>query len=94
MKSNEAAERLVRALVEYFRVSEETVPLPPPPAVPVPNRYVTVAVYAAISGLSQNAIRCKIKAGTWLEGREYIRAPDGHVMIDREGVQRWMTRGS
>ncbi|CAN7592707.1 excisionase [Variovorax sp. LjRoot175] len=63
-----------------------------PPVFLAPDRYVTIALYAAISGYSQNAIRCKIKAGTWIDRREYIRAPDGHVMIDRESVQRWLTR--
>jgi hypothetical protein len=35
----------------------------PPPVFLAPDRYVTIALYAAISGYSQNAIRCKIKAG-------------------------------
>ena len=32
----------------------------------------------------------KIKVGTWLEGREYRRAPDGSIWIDRHGVHRWI----
>ncbi|MBT2304710.1 excisionase [Variovorax paradoxus] len=64
----------------------------PVPVYLAPDRYVTIALASVVGGYSQNAIRCKIKAGTWIEDREYIRAPDGHVMIDREGVQRWITR--
>jgi len=64
-----------------------------PPVFLAPDRYVTIAVYAAISGLTEKAIRRKIEDGVWIEKREWIRAPDGHIFIDREGVQRWLTRG-
>jgi len=59
-----------------------------------PERFVTIKLHSAISGYSEGAIRSKIKEGVWIEGREYLRAPDGHVFIDREGVQRWLVRGS
>jgi hypothetical protein len=65
---------------------------PPPPVYLAPDRYVTVGVYAAISGRTQNAIRMKIRDGKWIEKREFIRDPDGTVLIDREGVQRWALR--
>lgn len=65
-----------------------------PPVYLAPDRYVTIAIQAKIMGLSMNAIRCKIKAGVWIERREYFRGPDGHIYIDREGVQRWITRGN
>jgi len=55
------------------------------------ERFVTTGLFAAISGYSSNAVRIKISRGVWVEGREYIRAPDGHLFIDREGVQRWLT---
>jgi len=55
-----------------------------------PERYVTTNLYAAISGYSANAIRIKIQRGVWAEGREYVRAPDGTILVDREGVQRWV----
>ena len=58
-----------------------------------PDRFVTVKLYAIVSGYSESAIRSKIKEGVWVADREYIRAPDGHLFIDREGVQRWMMKG-
>jgi hypothetical protein len=64
----------------------------PPPVYLAPDRYVTVGVYATISGRTQNSIRMKIRDGKWLEKREFIRDPDGTVPIDREGVQRWALR--
>ena len=44
-----------------------------------PSRYITIALAAAITGFSPGAIRTKIARGVWIEGREYLRAPDGHV---------------
>ncbi|MFT3815471.1 MAG: excisionase [Acidovorax sp.] len=63
------------------------------PVFPAPDRFVTIRVYSAISGFTEKAIRRKIEDGVWIEKREWIRAPDGHIFIDREGVQRWLTRG-
>lgn len=55
----------------------------PEPAIQVaPARFVTIGLAAAITGLSASAIRTKIARGVWVEGRQYVRAPDGHVMVD------------
>lgn len=71
---------------------------PPPPSAPpvylAPDRFVTVGIYAAISGRSENAIRMKIRDGKWIDRREFVRDPDGTILIDREGVQRWLLSGS
>lgn len=67
---------------------------PAPPVYLAPDRYVTVGVYATISGRTPNSIRMKIRDGKWIEKREFIRDPDGTVLIDREGVQRWALRES
>jgi hypothetical protein len=66
------------------------------PNIAVPSRpaeYVTIAVAAAMTGYSAKAIRRKIEAGVWLEGREFRRAPDGHVLISVRGYERWVERG-
>jgi hypothetical protein len=55
--------------------------------------YVTIPVAAAITGYSAKAIRRKIEAGVWLEGREFRRAPDGHVLISVKGYELWVERG-
>ncbi|MGJ7506857.1 excisionase [Variovorax sp. GT1P44] len=65
-----------------------------PPVYLAPDRYVMVRVYAAITGRSENSIRMKIRDGKWLSGREFIKDPDGTVLIDREGVQKWILRGN
>jgi hypothetical protein len=55
--------------------------------------YVTIPVAASMTGYSAKAIRRKIEAGVWLEGREFRRAPDGHVLISVKGYELWVERG-
>lgn len=59
-----------------------------------PAPYVTVELFAQISGLTQKAIRRKIEDGKWLEGREYRRSPDGGVFISIEGFRKWLERAA
>ena len=65
----------------------------PQPVFLAADRYVTIKVYSAISGFTVKAIQRKIENGVWVERREFVRAPAGHIFIDREGVQQWLTRG-
>jgi hypothetical protein len=53
-------------------------------------KYVTVDKFAADSGYSPDAIRNKIQRGVWLENRQYKKAPDGRIMIDTVGVEKWV----
>lgn len=56
----------------------------------VPARYVRIPLAAARTGYTVEAIETKIKRGVWLEGKEYIRAPDNALLIDMEGYERWV----
>lgn len=60
------------------------------PAHLVTARYVTVGLASAKIGLTPKAIRRKIEDGVWRESVEWRRAPDGHVMIDMDAVERWI----
>lgn len=55
----------------------------------VPRRFVRIPLAAAATGYSEEAISTKVKRGVWLEGREYVRAPDGSILVDLEGYERW-----
>jgi hypothetical protein len=60
------------------------------PAVMVaPAPYVRIPLAAAMTGLSEKAIRRKIEEGKWLEGRQYIRR-DGEVYISIRGFTQWV----
>lgn len=51
--------------------------------------YVTIPLAAACTGYSAKAIERKIEDGKWIEGREYIRAPDGKILVARQGFKAW-----
>lgn len=58
-----------------------------------PAPYVTIKLAAAITGLSEKAIRRKIEDGKWIEGREFRRSPDGGVFISIKGFVAWVESG-
>ena len=57
-----------------------------------PSRYVTIELFSAITGLTPGAIRKRIERGTYLEGKQYRRAPDGRVWMDTRGHEQWVER--
>lgn len=80
------ARRHVHAVTGAGTPDTVAVSLPPAP-------YVTITVASSITGYSAKAIRRKIENGVWLEGREFRRAPDGHVLISLKGYQQWVEQG-
>lgn len=57
----------------------------------VPGRNVTIRLFSILTGRTEKSVRRKIEEGKWVEGREYHRDPDGSVVVDRQGVERWET---
>lgn len=55
-----------------------------------PARYVRLPLFEVLTGYSPNAVEKKIQSGAWTQGREYKRAPDGHVLVDMRGYERWV----
>lgn len=55
-----------------------------------PARYVKLPLFEAITGYTEKAVRRKIEEGHWLEGKQFRRAPDGHILIDLEGYYQWV----
>lgn len=53
-------------------------------------RYVLIPLFAQLTGYSEKAVRRKIERGDWVEGRQFKRAPDGRIMMDMEGYQKWV----
>jgi hypothetical protein len=69
--------------------------LPPSHAVPqsaavVPTRYVLLPLAALVTGYTVKAMERKIERGDWLEGKVWRRAPDGRILIDLFGYQKWV----
>lgn len=55
-----------------------------------PARYVLLPLANLITGYTVKAMERKIERGDWVEGQVWRRAPDGHIMIDIQGYQRWV----
>ncbi len=53
-------------------------------------RYTLMSVFEQLTGYSPKAVQHKIARGIWTEGKEYRRAPDGHILIDLEGFEKWV----
>lgn len=53
-------------------------------------RYIRIPLFCQQTGWSEKAVRRKIEEGIWIAGREYKRAPDGSILIDVEGYERWV----
>ena len=53
------------------------------------SRYVLLTVAAQMTGYTVKAMERKIERGDWIEGKVWIRAPDGRILIDMLGFQRW-----
>ena len=56
---------------------------------PPPSRYVLMSLATLMTGYTVKAMQRKIERGDWQEGKVWRRAPDGHVLIDMQGYQRW-----
>lgn len=46
--------------------------------------------FAEVTGYSENAVRHKVKNGTWVQGRLWRKAPDGRVFIHLGEFERWV----
>jgi hypothetical protein len=56
-------------------------------------KYLRIHLFAAQSGWTEKAIRRKIEDGVWTAGREYRKTPDGNIVIDVEGYEKWVEGG-
>jgi hypothetical protein len=55
-----------------------------------PAKYVKLPLFESVTGYTEKAVRRKIEEGHWLEGGEYVRAPDGHILVNMEGYYKWV----
>ncbi|MBW7902985.1 MAG: excisionase [Rhodocyclaceae bacterium] len=55
-----------------------------------PAKYVKLPLFEALTGYTEKAVRRKIEEGVWLEGKQYVRAPDGHILVSMDGYYAWV----
>lgn len=53
-------------------------------------RYVLMKVATQLTGYTVKAMERKIERGAWVEGKVWKRAPDGRILIDIVGFQKWV----
>ena len=53
------------------------------------TRYVQIGRFCELTGYTRSAVDQKRSEGVWLEGYEYIRAPDNRILMDLDGYERW-----
>ena len=53
-------------------------------------RFVTLKRFEQMTGYTEKAARAKMTRGDWLRDREYVKAPDGHILMDLEAYERWV----
>jgi hypothetical protein len=57
-----------------------------------PARYVLLPLATVVTGYSVKAMERKIERGDWAEGKVWVRAPDGRILVDLIGYQKWVER--
>ncbi len=58
------------------------------------TRYVTIKKFCEFSGYTEDAVKSKRRDGVWLEGKVWIKAPDGRILIDLSGYEAWVGSGA
>jgi chromatin remodeling complex protein RSC6 len=55
-------------------------------------RFITIKKFSNLSGYTEKAIQRKIESHIWIEGQQYIRAPDNRTLIDIQGYEKWAAK--
>jgi hypothetical protein len=53
-------------------------------------RYVLLPLAHLLTGYTVKAIQRKIERGDWPEGKVWRHAPDGHIVVDIMGYEKWV----
>lgn len=57
------------------------------------SRFVTIKKFEELTGYSEKATRAKITRGQWLMSDVFQKAPDGRILMDMQGFERWVLHG-
>ena len=55
-----------------------------------PARYVLLHLAERMTGYTVKAMQRKIERGDWVEGKVWVRAPDGRLLVDMVGYHKWV----
>lgn len=51
--------------------------------------HITIDAFCELTKYTPKAVERKIQDGVWLEGHEYVRAPDRRILISIKGYEKW-----
>jgi len=54
------------------------------------SRYVLLNLATQLTGYTVKAMQRKIERGEWTEGKVWVRAPDGRILISISGFEKWV----
>lgn len=54
------------------------------------TRYLLLTEWLKRSGYSKDAFNGKRQSGVWLEGKHWIKSPDGKLQVDWRAVEQWI----
>jgi hypothetical protein len=57
------------------------------------TNYVTIKKFSELSGYSAEAVRHKLRDGTWAENSVWVKAQDGRILISINGYELWVEKG-
>lgn len=57
------------------------------------TKFVKLAKFAEMTGYTKRAVYQKMYDGVWAEGVQFRRAPDGNILVNIEGYERWVEAG-
>jgi len=55
--------------------------------------WVTIKKCVELSGYTRKAIENKKGKGIWKQGKHWVKAPDGRILINIQAIQSWITGG-
>ena len=55
---------------------------------------ITIKKFCELTGFTENTVRGKRRDGKWLEGEVIVVTPDGNVLIDIRGYEKWARSGN
>jgi hypothetical protein len=55
--------------------------------------YWRVSKFSEFTGYTEKAVYEKVRMGVWQEGKHYVKAPDGALLVDYEEYTRWAAGG-
>ena len=53
-------------------------------------KYATINKMAELSGYTHKALEKKIETGVFLQGRHYLKSPDGRIQFIISAVESWI----